>query len=150
MATQIQRILMYWNIFMLAFRRCYFLSFHLNDGCDCHSVSFHFVLLYKSSNWDTKPKTTQLYMQISQQALYVSTLPNQNYTFIHPPPPACLLHHFALICLPHISKSLFIGIYRGFYHFSYKRTGSISPPFCNVAHLWQRIGAISDLSTFLS
>lgn len=68
-------------------------------------------------------------MQISQQALYASTLSNQNYTFIRPPPPASLLHHFALICLPHISKSLFIGIYRGFYHFSYKKDGEYFPSF---------------------
>lgn len=68
-------------------------------------------------------------MQISQQALYASTLSNQNYTFIHPPPPASLLHRFAFICFPHISKSLFIGIYQGFYHFSYKKDGEYFPSF---------------------
>lgn len=96
--------------------------------------TFHFSLLYMGvqntlSNWYAKPKTTQLLMQISQQALYTTTLSNQNYTLIHPPPPAALLHHFALICLPHISKSLFIGIDRGFYHFSYKKDGEYFPSF---------------------
>lgn len=38
-------------------------------------------------------------------------------------PPCMLLHHFTLICLPHIFKSLFIGIYRGFHHFPYKGRG---------------------------
>lgn len=96
--------------------------------------TFHFGLLYRvvqdtSSNWYAKPKAMQLHTQISQQALYTSTLSNQNYTLIHPSPPATLLHHFTFICLPHISKSLFIGIDRGFYHFSYKKDGEYFPSF---------------------
>lgn len=86
----------------------------------------------------------QLCKQISQQAMSTSTLPPKLH--LYPVCSTCI----TLICLLYISKSLFIGIYQGFYHFSYKRMGSISPPFCNVAHLWHRIGVISDPSTILS
>lgn len=64
------------------------------------------------------------------------------------------LHPYSTIsllsaCL--ISTNPFLlGFIKAFITFHIKRTGSISPPFCNVAHLRQRIGAISDLSTFLS
>lgn len=90
-----------------------------------------FILIYFIREFKTGSCQTgmQSHMQISQQALYASILFHQNYTFIRLSPPASLLHHFTLICLPHISKSLFIGIYQGFYHFSYKKDGEYFPFF---------------------
>lgn len=112
---------------------------------DSFMLSFWFFRVQNREDIRLECKTkNQLCKQISQQAMSTSTLPPKLH--LYPVSSTCI----TLIGLLYISKSLFIGIYQGFYHFSYKRMGSISPPFCNVAHLWHRIGVISDPSTILS
>lgn len=90
----------------------------------CFSYHFVYYFMWKlrtGLQTDTDQESIHIHMQISQQALHTSTafLPKLH---LYPSFPTRIpLHHFALICLPHITKSLFIGIYRGFYLFSYKK-----------------------------
>lgn len=94
-------------------------------------------------------KTTQFHLEISQSALYASTPFNQNYSFIHPFPPATLLHHFTFIFSPHNTKSPVIVIYQSFYEFSYKKEWQHFPflqccPF--MAENWPNFRSLTFLS----
>lgn len=74
----------------------------------------------------------QTRMQIQKTALQAD-FPAGNEHFhsfqpklhLYPASSTCI----TLICLLYISKSLFIGIYQGLYHFSYKKDGEYFPSF---------------------
>lgn len=132
-----------------------FMSLYLNDEGDSHFVS-HFILVYFIRKHKTHCQTGIQSQTPCNSTRRFPSRPCRLPLFLAKITPLSILPHLhpystiSLLSACLISPNPFLlGFIEAFITFHIKRTGSISPPFCNVAHLRQRIGAISDLSTFL-
>lgn len=92
----------------------------------------HQNMLQKHQNVNKNP--SQLHMQISQQAF--NTLSNQNYTFIHPLPPASLSTTF--MCFLRVSKSLFIELLSRLLSLFIEKRGGVFPLLFAMLPIYSR------------